>query len=58
MGVAGRHEEGCVDFEAPRAALDGSVRWEAGEVSVGIFNAFSKAIGLQKARNGEGIPIH
>ena len=34
MGVAGGHEEGLVDFEAPGAALDGSVEQEAGEVAV------------------------
>lgn len=38
VGVAGGHEEGSVDFEAPGAALDGSVWGEAGEVS--IFKKF------------------
>ncbi len=33
VGVAGGHEEGLVDFEAPGAALDGLVGREAGEVS-------------------------
>ena len=33
VGVAGGHEEGGVDFEAPGAALDGAVGGEAGEVS-------------------------
>lgn len=36
MGVAGRHEEGSVDFEAPGAALDGTVGWQVGEVPVEI----------------------
>ena len=38
VGVVGGHEEGGVDFEAPGAALDGSVWREAGEVS--IFEIF------------------
>lgn len=35
VGIAGRHEEGGVDFEAPRAALDGASGGEFGEVAVG-----------------------
>lgn len=34
--VAGRHEEGFVDFETPGSALDGAVGWEAREVSIEI----------------------
>lgn len=34
VGVARGHEEWGVDFEAPGAALDGSVCGEAGEVSI------------------------
>ena len=34
VGVARGHEQGFVDFKAPRAALDGSVGREAREVAV------------------------
>jgi len=33
VGVAGRHEEGFVNFETPGAALDGAVGGEAREVA-------------------------
>ena len=36
VGVAGGHEEGLVDFETPGAALDGLVRGQVGEESVGV----------------------
>lgn len=38
VGVAGRHVEGRVDFEAPGAALDGLIGGLFGEVSVCCFS--------------------
>lgn len=35
VGIAGRHEEGGVDLEAPGAALDGVGGGKLGEVAVG-----------------------
>lgn len=34
VGITGGHEEGCVDFEAPGATLNGTRGWEFGEVAV------------------------
>ena len=47
-GVAGGHEEGCVDFEAPGAALDGPFEQEAGEVAVFRFVLSVMAFRMRK----------
>ena len=46
--VAGRHEEGGVDFETPRAALDGAGRGEFGEVAVVGVRGQSTSLGAMK----------
>ena len=63
--VAGGHEEGLVDFEAPGSALDGAVGREAGEVSVfgrdrvwSVKRFLTVGKGLHSGRGGGGAPVH
>ena len=47
--VAGRHEERFVDFQTPRAALDGAGRGEFGEVAVvGVRGQWTSLLGTDR----------